>query len=234
MADIFRQYYPAPPDETETQILHRHLSEILSRNGQPTIFQMIHFAETVQARGGTCPEPEALRVEYQDRLDHIITERVGQLRRGEAQPDAFVVHGARPLLEQMRDRGLRLIILSGTLEERVREEAGWLKIADFFGPHIYGSGRDPRQFSKRQVIARLLREENIPGRQILSFGDGPVEIQETKAVHGLAIGVASDEEHNGGGEPDPWKLPQLTQAGADALIADFRDPDKLLAAIFGR
>ncbi len=78
-----------------------------------------------------------------------------------------------------------------------------------------------------------MREENVAGPDLLSFGDGPVEIVETKSVGGLAIGVASDEEVNGSGRPDPWKLRQLTRAGADTVIPDFRDPDKLLAAIFG-
>jgi phosphoglycolate phosphatase len=232
MAGIFRPYYPALPGETEEQILDLHLSDILSRNGRPTIFQMIRFCERVHARRGRCPAPEQLRQEYQDRLDSLIAERSALLRRGQAQPDDFVVHGARPLLDKLRARGLRLIILSGTLEERVREEARLLHLTDFFGPHLYGSGPDSAQFSKREVIGRLLREENIPGRQILSFGDGPVEIQETKAVGGWAVGVASDEEHNGSGHSDPWKLRQLTAAGADAVIPDFRDPDALLAAAF--
>src|ERR1051325_5888664 len=53
------------------------------------------------------------------------------------------------------------------------------------------------QSSKRAVIERLLREEKIGGAQLLSFGDGPVEIRLTKEFGGLAVGVASDEEMNG-------------------------------------
>jgi phosphoglycolate phosphatase-like HAD superfamily hydrolase len=233
MAGIFRQYYPALPGETEQQILDRHLSDILSGNGRPTIFQMMYFCGRVKERGGECPEPEALRQEYQDRLDELIAERSTLIHRGAAQPDDFVVHGGRALLDKLKARGARLIILSGTIEERVIEEARLLQLADYFGPHIYGSGKDSTQFSKRNVIERLMREEKIEGRHLLSFGDGPVEIAETKAVGGAAIGVASDEERNGSGESDPWKLKQLTDAGADAVIADFREPDKLIAATFG-
>jgi phosphoglycolate phosphatase len=233
MAGIFRQYYPALPGESEEQILDLHLSDILSRNGRPTIFQMMRFCERVHERHGRCPEPEELRQEYQNRLDALIAERSALLRSGAAQPGDFVVHGARALLDRLEARGVCLIILSGTLEERVREEAGLLQLTRYFGPHIYGSGPDSTQFSKRDVIARLLREEKTEGRHVLSFGDGPVEIQETKAVGGMAIGVASDEEHNGSGVLDPWKLRQLTDAGADFVIPDFRAPDKLLAATIG-
>jgi hypothetical protein len=78
-----------------------------------------------------------------------------------------------------------------------------------------------------------MREENVAGPRLLSFGDGPVEMRETKAVGGVAIGVASDEEHNGSGIPDRWKTRQLFEAGADVVIPDFRNPDQLLAAILG-
>ena len=43
------------------------------------------------------------------------------------------------------------------------------------------------------VIERILRENQIAGAQLLSFGDGYVEIQNTKEVGGLAVAVASDE-----------------------------------------
>jgi len=233
MASIFRQYFPMRSGETEEQFLDLQLSDILSRNGQPTIFQMMRFCERVQERRGTCPEPETLRREYQNRLDGLIAERTARIRRGQSRPDDFVVHGGRALLERLRGRGLRLIILSGTRQDRVLEESDMLQLTPYFGSHIYGSGMDPSQFSKRDVIARLMREENISGSRLLSFGDGPVEIRETKAVGGVAIGVASDEENNGSGVPDRWKARQLSEAGADALIADFRDPDHLLAAICG-
>jgi len=231
MAGIFRRYYPARPGESEEQILDFFLADILSRNGRPTIFQMMSFVERVHARGGHCPEPEQLRQEYQDRLDALIAERSALIHTGAARPDDFVVHGGRALLDKIRQRGLHPIILSGTHEERVREEARLLELAPYFGPHIYGSGADFHNFSKRDVINRLMREEKIAGPQILSFGDGPVEIAETKAVGGIAIAVASDEEQHGSGVPDPWKVRQLTAAGADAVIPDFRDPDKLLTAI---
>ncbi len=153
MAGIFRPYFPALPGETEEQILDQRLSDILSRNGKPTIFQMIQFCERVQERHGQCPAPEELRRAYQDSLDALIAERSAQLAQSAAQPDDFVVHGGRDLLDKLRARGLRLIILSGTHERRVREEAGLLQLSDYFGPHIFGSGDDPAQFSKRDVIA---------------------------------------------------------------------------------
>jgi phosphoglycolate phosphatase-like HAD superfamily hydrolase len=234
MVEVMRQYYPAQPGETEPGIFDELMAELLSLNGQATIIQMIRFNERVRHRGGTCPEPEALRQEYQARLDRMIEERSKQIRSGASQPDEFVVFGARALVEKLLDRGLCLIILSGTIEHKVRQEAELLGLAPYFGPHIYGGTVDVSQFSKRKVMDRLLRDEGISGRRLLSFGDGPVELAETKDLDGVAVAVASNEEQNGSGIMDHWKRSQLLQAGADGVIADFRDPDALLKRIFGK
>ena len=47
------------------------------------------------------------------------------------------------------------------------------------------------------VIERILRENAIEGGTCSSFGDGYVEIENTKEVGGLAVAVASDEANNG-------------------------------------
>jgi phosphoglycolate phosphatase-like HAD superfamily hydrolase len=233
MFELFRPYYPARPGEQEAEIYDLLLSEILSLNGKQSIFQMIRFHERVRRRGGACPAPVDLLGEYQRRLDAVIARRVRDLQDGRAAADDFVVCGGRAFLEQLRRRGLQLIILSGTIEPRVREEARWLGLEGFFGRHVYGGTADPAQFSKKLVIDRLLAEEAISGRQMLSFGDGPVEIRETKRAGGLAVAIASDEENNGSGRPDRWKREQLLQAGADAVAADFQAADDLQKMIFG-
>ncbi len=234
MYQLFRQYFPRRVGETEQSIHELLLSEILSLNGKPTIYQMMRFSEHVTQRGGSCPKPEELLDLYQSQLDLAIEERIHKLDRGEAKPDQYVVFNAREILEKLTQRGLTLIILSGTIEPRVKHEAGLLGLARYFGKHIYGSTPDPTQFSKRQVIDRILRDEEIQGEHLLSFGDGPVEIQETKAVGGLAVAVASDEVQNGSGIMDPHKRKQLLAAGADVAVADYRDANALIELFFGK
>jgi hypothetical protein len=102
-----------------------------------------------------------------------------------------------------------------------------LGIGEFFEGRVFGpEDTHDTHFSKRGVIAALLAEEKIEGSGLLAFGDGPVEISETKAVGGLAVAVASDEEMPG--HLDEWKRETLLVAGADAVIADFSDPQALL------
>lgn len=207
------------------------LADILSLNGKPSIHQMRSFAERLERVEGLVVDPERLLAEYQEHLQQTIAKRRAAIERGPS-GDAFVVHGARGLLERLRARGVALIILSGTVQEEVRAEAGLLGLQPFFGEHIYGSGQGTG-FSKQKVIEQLMREEHIEGHRLLSFGDGPVEIQVTKAVGGLAIGVASDEEQNGSHQCDPYKREQLLRAGADAMIPDYAEAEGLVLEIFG-
>jgi 3-deoxy-D-manno-octulosonate 8-phosphate phosphatase KdsC-like HAD superfamily phosphatase len=125
-------------------------------------------------------------------------------------------------------------VLSTTTETRVKEEADLLQIAEFFGDRINGSGVDAAKFSKREVFERILREDGIAGENLLSLGDGPVEIADTKALGGLAIAVCSDEDHNGSGVMDPHKRAQLLAAGADAAIPDYRDAIAMVEHLLGR
>jgi phosphoglycolate phosphatase-like HAD superfamily hydrolase len=145
----------------------------------------------------------------------------------------LLVYGARSLLEHLTARGLPLYLASGTDEPFVWEEARLLDIARYFGPRIYGALDDYKNFSKKMVIERILRENRISGAQLLSFGDGYVEIQNTKEVGGLAVAVASDEAHNGSGRFDEWKRQRLLGVGADVVIPDFRDAVPLVEWILG-
>ena len=123
---------------------------------------------------------------------------------------------------------------SGTDEPAVRQEAELLDVARYFGPHVYGAQDDYRQFSKKIVIDRILREHDVSGQYLLAFGDGYVEIENTKQVGGLAVAVASDEADNGSGRVDPWKRQRLLEVGADVVIPDFRDAVPLVEFLLQR
>jgi len=214
---------PEVSGETAAQRRTVLMNIILGLNGQPTIRQMMRFAELVRERGGPQQDPEKLRAAYQARLDQEIAGRSALIRSGRATPEEFVVHGARPLLESLRNAGFTLMVLSSTHEVRVREEAELLKLTPYFDDRIVGSPANPEGFSKMAVLQNLIRQTGIRGEQLLSFGDGPVEIAATKELGGTAIAVCSDEDHNGSGRMDEFKRRQLLDAGADVVIPDFRD-----------
>ena len=231
MLEVFEENMPPSLSTRDSETRGELTTLILALNGKPTIEQMHAFAEWSLSQGGAQLDPEQLRVTFQDRLDAQIRERTAQVYSKTVAPDAYVVAGARALLEFLAARGVQLFVLSSTVEHRVREEAELLGIAHFFGERIHGSPLDPSQFTKRAVFERILAEAGISGEQLLAFGDGPVEIAEAVRLGGAAVAVCSDENHNGSGVCDPWKFNQLRAAGAHAALPDFRNALELIAPL---
>ncbi len=234
MVPMFVEVLPCRDGETVEDVRRMAWDDIMRLNGKQTIYQMIQLAERIKERGGEAREPLWYKHEYLRRLEERTRERTGGLRSGAIKPNAWLVHEARTLLEHLQQSGLTLYLASGTDEYAVKEEAKLLDLTKYFGSHIYGALDDYKQFSKKMIIDRILRENNIDGGQLISFGDGYVEIENTKEVGGLAIAVASDEAHNGSGKVDEWKRKRLLGVGADAVIPDFRDAIPLVNFVLGR
>jgi phosphoglycolate phosphatase-like HAD superfamily hydrolase len=233
MTPMFAEMLPPLPGETDEARLRLCHEDIMRLNGKQTIYQMIQLADRIKERGGTPREPLWYKHEYLRRLEERIRGRLEGLRSGAIKPDDLLVYGARPILEELKRRGLPLYLASGTDEYCVKAEAELLDLPRYFGRHIYGAIDDYKKFSKKMVIERILRENAISGGQLLSFGDGYVEIENTKEAGGFAVAVASDEAHNGSGRFDEWKRQRLMGVGADIVVPDFRDLRGLMECIFG-
>lgn len=232
MLGMFVEMLPTQPNDNAEQVKQMLFDDMMKLNGKQTIYQMMQFAERVRERGGTPQEPLWYKHEYLRRLELKIQDRIERLKTRQVEPDRHLVHGSRRLLELLSARGLNLYLASGTDEIFVKREAELLGVTKFFGDRIYGAKDDYKSFSKKMVIERILRENAIPGERLLAFGDGYVELQNTKEVGGLAVAVASDEANNGSGQIDEWKRNRLLAVGADIVIPDYRDAEPLLNRIF--
>lgn len=206
---------------------------VTNLTGKQTIYQMIRLAEEITKRGGQPEDPAVYKQMYIDRLMVRIADRREGLRSGRIDARDMLVPYSLELLESLKQRGATLYVASGTDEPHVIEEVELLGLDKFFGRHVYGAQDDYRSFSKAQVIERILRENDLKGGLLLGFGDGYVEIRDVKRVGGTAVAVASDEAGRSG-KPDPWKRDRLIGAGADLVIADYRDFDPLLDYIWGK
>jgi phosphoglycolate phosphatase-like HAD superfamily hydrolase len=215
-------------DPAELYALAREF--IFLHTGKQTIYQCIALAEEIKKLGGTPEDPQAYKDEYHRRLLMRINDRLTGLENGSIDPETLTVPGTYELLSMLQNHGLALYLASGTDETYVLNEARLLKLDRYFHGHIYGAQRDYKSFSKKMVIERILRENNLSGGQLLGFGDGYVEIENVKAVGGTAIGVASNEAERNG--IDEWKRERLIRAGADAIIPDYRNLDELNAYLF--
>jgi phosphoglycolate phosphatase-like HAD superfamily hydrolase len=203
---------------------------VMRLNGKQTIYQMIQLADEVKKRGGKPLEPLDYKHMYHDRLMQRIQRRLDALGAKTSQPTDWTVPDAHGMLENLRQRGMKLFLASGTDLKYVRHEAELLALAPFFGEHIYGALDDYKNFSKKMVIDKILRDFNLRGEELLAFGDGYVEIEEIKRVGGVAVAVASDEVNRKG--VDAWKRNRLIKAGADIVIPEYRKHEVLTKFLF--
>jgi phosphoglycolate phosphatase-like HAD superfamily hydrolase len=234
MIPMFMEMLPRRTGETDAEARQLMTDDIMRLNGKQTIYQMIQLADRIRERGGQPQEPLWYKHEYLRRLNELIRSRIEGIRDGSLRRDDFLVYGSRPLLEKLHKRGFALYLASGTDEIFVKQEAELLDVTRYFGKHIYGAQDDYKAFSKKMVIERILRENQITGERLLAFGDGYVEIQNTKEVGGLPVAVASDEANNGSGRMDEWKRKRLLGVGAEVVVPDYRDAEPLLNCILGK
>ncbi len=216
--------------ETDSELTAAVEEFVMRLNGRQTIYQMMQLADEVRARKGTPLEPLVYKHRYHDLLMERIKGRLESLSNGTAKPDDWTVPGSHALLNSLKRRGLTLFLASGTDEKFVKQEADLLDVSRYFGEHIYGALDDHGKFSKKMVIERILKENHLAGEELLGFGDGFVEIEEVRGVGGVAVAVASDEVNRRG--INAWKRDRLVKAGADIVIPEYRQADRLLAYLF--
>jgi phosphoglycolate phosphatase-like HAD superfamily hydrolase len=216
--------------ESEAELTAAVEDFVMRLNGRQTIYQMIQLADEVRRRSGTPQDPLAYKHRYHDLLMERIHGRLAALADRKTTPEDWTVPGSHALLEELRRRGLALYLASGTDLKFVRHEADLLGVTPYFGEHIYGALDDYQNFSKKMIIERILRDHGLHGEELLGFGDGFVEIEEVRRAGGVAVAVASDEVRRSG--VNAWKRDRLVRAGADVVIPDYRQHERILRYLF--
>ncbi len=228
MVEILLELNTGETEEELTALVRDFVDRL---TGKQTIYQMLRLCEEIRKRGGIPKDPLEYKRLYHERLWKVIRNRVEGVKSGRIPKDQMLVLGARSFLEALKARGVTLYLASGTDTEYVLDEAQALDIARYFDGGIYGAIDEWEKFDKDLLIRRILTEHRLSGSEFVAFGDGFVEIEETKKVGGIAVGVASDEFHPG--RWNEWKRNRLTEAGADILIPDYCEGDLLLRFLWG-
>jgi phosphoglycolate phosphatase-like HAD superfamily hydrolase len=228
MVEILRALDTGETEEALTATVTEYVDRL---TGKQTIYQMIELCAQIEQRGGTPLDPLHYKHTYLDRLWERIEHRVVGLKEGRIAADEMVVPGAVQALEHLAQRGVTCYLASGTDQPYVLDEAGALGVSRYFAGGIFGALDEYKRFSKAQVIKDILETHQLRGSQLLAFGDGFVEIEETKRAGGIAVGVASDEAARRG--VNAWKRARLIQAGADVIVPDFREERALIDFLLG-
>lgn len=214
----------------DTAELEKVVKEFVTRlTGKQTIYQMIQLCEEIEIRGGKAENPLFYKKMYNDRLNIHIQDRIESLKQHKSTPEELCVPGALDWLEIMKKRGIHCYLASGTDEKYVFEEAELLGLPPYF-EGIYGAKDNFKTFSKKMVIDQIIAEHKLHGSEFAAFGDGYVEIEDSKSAGGIAVGLATNEKDRAG--IDEWKRSRLIAAGADLIIADFRCSSELENFLF--
>jgi bifunctional ADP-heptose synthase (sugar kinase/adenylyltransferase)/phosphoglycolate phosphatase-like HAD superfamily hydrolase len=219
-------------DEVLFQKVQTLVNEFIDKTtGIQTLVQMKGLIDLIR-EFGCVPEEKMLdefgyKKIYNDELLKMVKEREKKMERGELVIDDFTMKNAVPFLQKLYDAGIKLYLASGTDEEDVKREAEVLGYAPLFEGRIYGAVGDITIEAKKIVLDRILDEigESVFGK-VVTFGDGPVEIRETKKRNGVAVGIASNELRRYG--LNKKKRTRLIKAGADIIIPDFSQSEHIL------
>lgn len=207
--------------------------------GIQTLVQMRSLAELVREFGyvDRILDAHGYKAIYNERLMETVETRIRKFQSGERDLSDFTVKNAVVFLETLRERGVTLYLASGTDQADVIREAELLGYANLFNGGIYGALGKLDHEPKKVVIRQILKAVGFSGSPggvgtgIVTFGDGPVELRETRKRGGIAVGIASDEVRRYG--LNKGKRERLILAGAHFVIPDFSQGPALLKILYG-
>jgi rfaE bifunctional protein kinase chain/domain len=234
MKSILGDQYETIDSATFHKVL-AHCKEFIQKTtGIQTIYQMEGLVNLVR-EFGYVPEDKILdkfqyKELYNDGLMEMVNVRMAKLAAGELGQEDYTLKGAVAFLHELKERGVTMYLASGTDVDDVRNEAEMLGYADLFDGGIYGALKDYTKFSKKMIIEKIIRDNNLRGNELAVFGDGPDEIREGRRAGGISVGITSNEVQRFG--HNPAKRPRLAKAGAQLLIPDFSQYKKLVSLLF--
>jgi phosphoglycolate phosphatase-like HAD superfamily hydrolase len=231
MAPMMAEMIAGPTDPTDA--LRDEVAAYIDHStGIQTIHQMVWLAETV-ARYGLNPDVHDAwwyKAEYLRRLQAPVQARAAQVTAGVTPRENFMMAGSVAFLEALRAAGLAMYVASGTDHPDVVREVGVLGLRDYF-VEIAGAPPEAMDCSKEAVLRRLVTEAGLQGPEVAVVGDGRVEIALAREVGALTLGIASDEVARQG--INPAKVAKLADAGAHAIVGDFRETARILTWLTG-
>lgn len=166
---------------------------------------------------------EALLDDFEEELVSAMAARLDELaQRGRALP------GTAEALERVgSEPGVIQSLLTGNVERNAMLKLRPFGLARFveFGCGAYGS--DHRVRGELVAIARGRTEQahgtTIARRDVILIGDTPLDVAAAREGGARAVGVATG----------PYDEADLEAAGADAVLPDLRDTERVVRAILG-
>ena len=234
MVPMFVEAIPRVAGESAADVERMVLDDIMRLNGKQTIYQMIQLAGRIEERGGSRSSRSGTSTNTSAGSTPTSAPGPPGWPGARSPPRPCSSTASARCSNTSRGSACGSTWPAGPTSPPSGGRPTCSTSPKYFGPNIHGAQDDYKSFSKKMVIDRILAEHGITGRRLLSFGDGYVEIENTRQVGGLAVAVASDEANNGSGRVDEWKRRRLLGVGADVVIPDYRDAVPFVDYLLGR
>jgi phosphoglycolate phosphatase-like HAD superfamily hydrolase len=170
----------------------------------------------------------AMLDESDGHLPRLLDELVAALERREAaiRREGRALPGVEDALERLAAReGVVQSLLTGNLAANAAVKLGAFGLERFLDLEVGGYGSDPHE-ARSDLVAVAHRRASAkyaaPTGAVL-IGDTPLDVRAAHEAGARAVAVASG----------PYGLDELAAAGADAVLADLRDTERVLAAVTG-
>jgi len=219
-------------DESKYSKVKSAVNQLIDKTtGIQTLRQMQMLVRLI-TEFGFVPEDQILteagyKAIYNNDLMDLVRKREKKVLEMELTVEDLTIKNSVHFLKKLYDKGIKLYLTSGTDEEDVKHEAAVLGYDYLFEGRIYGATGDINVEAKKMVLGKIINMIGEPeAKSVVTFGDGPVEIRETHKMGGITTGVASNELRRYG--LNQVKRTRLIQAGADIIIPDFTQFEKLL------
>jgi phosphoglycolate phosphatase-like HAD superfamily hydrolase len=167
------------------------------------------------------PADDGVIAAFEGALAEAMAELSDEVRRrGHAYP------GARETLERLgREPGVVQGLLTGNIPANARVKLGAVGLDGLVDFDIGGYGADHRIRSELVAIACRRAEQKlgipVPHDRAVLVGDTPLDIAAAHAGGARAIGVATG----------PFSVQELEEAGAEAVLPDLRDAERLVSLV---
>lgn len=171
---------------------------------------------------------EGSAIEGDGHLERVLEELALALeaRRERIAAEGRAMPGAHDALEALAARpGVVQSLLTGNIEPNASVKLAAFGLESLLDLEIGGYGSDHGVRSELVRVARekaaALRGVHVEARDTVLIGDTPLDVEAARTAGARAVAVTSG----------PYGVAELERAGADAVLADLRDTNALLAAL---
>jgi HAD superfamily hydrolase (TIGR01509 family) len=135
--------------------------------------------------GGDNLLPAAVGISKESEEGKKIADRRGEIFKSRYAPGLKPFPGVRPLLERLRDEGLKLVIATSSPKDEVEKAIGILGVEDLLENTTSASDAG-RSKPDPDVVQAALDRLGLPAAEVVMLGDTPYDIE---AAGKVGIGV---------------------------------------------